>query len=327
MREERMLNLLGQIDNEYILEAAPRKKAGRKKAWHKWMAVAACLCLIAVSAITMTDWRIPTGDGQTDEGAGGPMPEENSDGYNPIPGGQITENTQDPDAQTQQTEYVSSPVYYGSLMFSDAELNIEALSLPEEADILPFDESLLSQDGCCMIVEGTIVNLYVKQYDYDVHDDKFDKNDIMHMQASTVVYEIAVGKTWYGEDVSGGTITVEDAAYFAEPALAVKTGRRYVLPLYEYGDTIWTLGHEYVGGDITRESRFSTVYPQHPQIEVTDDGFYFVPQDWTTLTSKNAREVIMNNLDQEYAYYRDKMYLVDSDSFTSQISVLVSNIE
>lgn len=149
----------------------------------------------------------------------------------------------------------------------------------------------------------------------------------MHMQSNTVVYEIAVDRTWYGEDVSGKTITVEDTEYFAEPAMAVKAGRRYVLPLYEYGDTIWTLGHEYAGGDITRESRLSTVYPYHPQIEVTDDGFYFVSQDWPTLTAKKAREVIMSGLDGEYVYYHDKMYLVDPDSFTSQMAVLVSNIE
>ena len=92
-----------------------------------------------------------------------------------------------------------------------------------------------------------------------------------------MVYEIAVDKTWLGEDISGETIIVEDTAYFAEPILAVKTGRRYVLPLYEYGENIWTLGHEYAGGDITRESRYSTVYPYYPQIEVTDGGFYIIP--------------------------------------------------
>ena len=46
-------------------------------------------------------------------------------------------------------------------------------------------------------------------------------------------------------------------------------------------------------------SVYSTIYPYHPQIEVTNDGSYLISQDWTTLTAKNAREVIMDTLDVE----------------------------
>ena len=140
MKEERILSLFGQIDNEYILEATPGKKAAGKKVWYKWVAAAACLCLVAAAAFTMTDWRIPTGDGKVDEGMGGLLPGEDPDGYSPMPEGETVDNTQNPDAQAQQTEYVSTPVYYGSLMFPEGELNVEALSLSVEADILPFDE-------------------------------------------------------------------------------------------------------------------------------------------------------------------------------------------
>lgn len=87
------------------------------------------------------------------------------------------------------------------------------------------------------------------------------------------------------------------------------------------------MGHECAGGDITRETTYSTIYPYHPQIEVTDDGLYLIPDDWTTLTAKNAREVIMDTLDEEYFYYHDKMRLVDEKTFAEQMAALIDVIE
>lgn len=177
-----------------------------------------------------------------------------------------------------------------------------------------------------MIIEGTVVDLYVKHYTYDVYSDKFEENGILHGRTDAIVYEVAVDKTWYGEDIGGGTILIEDTSYFTEPILAVKEGGRYVLPLYEYGNSIWTLGHEYAGGDITRETSYSTIYPFHPQIEVTNDGSYVVSQDWTTLAANNAKEVIMDTLDDD-DFWKDKMYLVDEKTFEEQMTILISNIK
>ncbi len=47
MKNERLLNIIGQVDEKYILEAAPGKQKKRKKAvWIQWGAMAACACLI-----------------------------------------------------------------------------------------------------------------------------------------------------------------------------------------------------------------------------------------------------------------------------------------
>lgn len=333
MKEERMLKLIGQIDNEYIMEAVPGKKAAKKNVWLKWSAAAACLCLIAITAFMVFNWRTPAGDSYVDAGEGDALLDGDPNGYDPLPGGQLADNTevsqQIPETLAPRTEYDTSPVYYSSLAFADGELNEEVLAFSESSmmDVKAFDEATLSQDHCYKIIEGTVVNLYVKHYTYDIYSDKFEKNGIMHSRTDTIVYEIAVDRTWYGEDISGDTILIEDTSYFTEPILAVKVGRRYVLPLYEYGESIWTLGHEYAGGDITRESRYSTIYPYHPQIAVTDDGSYLIPKDWSTLTAVNARDVIMDTLDEEYSYYQDKMCLVDADTFASQMSVLVSRIK
>lgn len=66
MKEKRILNVLGQVDEEYIEEAAPvsrrTKRQANKSGWVKWAALAACLCLVvigAMGAINGVRHRIP----------------------------------------------------------------------------------------------------------------------------------------------------------------------------------------------------------------------------------------------------------------------------
>ena len=46
MKEERILFALSDIDDGYIEEAAPAKGRTGKAVWIRWVAAAACLCLI-----------------------------------------------------------------------------------------------------------------------------------------------------------------------------------------------------------------------------------------------------------------------------------------
>ncbi len=308
MKNYELLDAVGGIDAEYVENAARERKSKRSSLWVKIVPAAACLCLILGAAVLFKPGtpNPPAGDNSGD------LPSASEyDAAVPSP----TDQTVD-----------ESPVYYSSLKLADSVLDEEMLALfkSNTLDVKAFDESMLSQDHCCMIIEGTVVNLYVKQYNYDVYSDKFEENGILHGRTDTLVYEVAVDKTWYGEDISGETVFVEDTSCFMDPVLAVKEGRRYVLPLYEYGETIWTGVHEYAGGDITRDSRYSTIYPYHPQIEVTNDGSYLVSQDWTTLTANNAKEVIMDTLDDDF--WKDKMYLVDENTFSNQMAVLIDSI-
>lgn len=53
MKEERILNVLGKVDEKYIKEADPEVKTKRKApVWTKWVAMAACLCLV-IGAVVM----------------------------------------------------------------------------------------------------------------------------------------------------------------------------------------------------------------------------------------------------------------------------------
>ena len=331
MKADKLLEAIGEINDEAIRSAKVKNKPKSRKGV-RLTSMAACLCLVVISAFAISKKYFQTPMGEEYIDAGDNSIDGNPNGYTPSPGSQASNDTeiseQDPAAQMENTESDMSPVYYSSLTLADGRLDEEALAFSESSvmDVKAFDESMLSQDHCCMIVEGTVVDLYVKHYTYDVYSDKFEENGILHGMTNTIIYEVAVDKTWYGGDISGNTILIEDTSYFTEPILAVKEGGRYVLPLYEYGDSIWTLGHEYAGGDITRETTYSTIYPYHPQIEVTNDGSYFVSQDWTTLTADNAREVIMDTLDDD-DFWKDKMYLIDGNTFAERMAVLIDAIK
>lgn len=217
----------------------------------------------------------------------------------------------------------NTAVYYSELDLPEGTLNQDMpdISYSDPSDIVKFSESVLLQEKCCMIIEGTVTNQYVKHYYYDVSENE----SVLHNVTDTVVYEIKVDKVWYGDDISGETIIVEDMFFYSDPVLMIKEGKRYVLPLYDAGESI-LLNDDFAEDDIKRESGLSIIYPYHPQIEITNDGEYLISDDWKTLTEKNSKKVIMDTLDDNNYYY-DKMCLIDEDSFAQQISILISELE
>lgn len=50
MKNEKLLNVIGKIDDELISGAVNDKKIKKKNAWIKWGAVAACLCVVVAGA-------------------------------------------------------------------------------------------------------------------------------------------------------------------------------------------------------------------------------------------------------------------------------------
>ena len=294
MNAKKFSDSLGELDAKYVDEALNYKKKTKKTIWISAAAAAACLLLIGAAVISKPVKKI-----------------ENKDGAN-LPS---TSETQD-----------NTPVHYSSLMSTSNKSNEEALKLFSESgymmDITKFEESDLLQNHCCMIIEGTVEKLYVKHYNYDIKSDKFEEGGVLHGKTDTVVYEVAVDKSWYGENLSGKTVLIEDSAYFADPTLAIKEGGRYVLPIYKCGDKILTPGDEYADGNIMRETTYSTIYPYHPQIAVASDGSYLVSEDWTSLINDYAKKVIIDDMDNDN-YWKDKVYSLDEDLFASQMNDLI----
>lgn len=59
MSEERLLHLLGQVNDEYIVEANPLIRDRKKRTWVRWFAMAACFCLL-VFGMTIESQAIST---------------------------------------------------------------------------------------------------------------------------------------------------------------------------------------------------------------------------------------------------------------------------
>lgn len=51
MKEKRFLRILGEVDEQYIKEAEPMKKANKKTTWQKYLSIAACFALVAVIGV------------------------------------------------------------------------------------------------------------------------------------------------------------------------------------------------------------------------------------------------------------------------------------
>lgn len=51
MKEKRILSVLGQVDENYIAEAAPGKTMRKKRIWRRVAIIAACVCLLLALSI------------------------------------------------------------------------------------------------------------------------------------------------------------------------------------------------------------------------------------------------------------------------------------
>lgn len=53
MKNKRLFDIVGEIDDRHIAEAAPAAKKSRKPVWVKWDAMAACLAVVVITAVSV----------------------------------------------------------------------------------------------------------------------------------------------------------------------------------------------------------------------------------------------------------------------------------
>lgn len=303
MKNYELLDAVGGIDAEYVQNAALKRKPRRSPLWVQIVPAAACLCLILGTAVFLKPGtpNLPV-DGNTVA-----VPHDASDNLPSVP----------------ENHAAAGPVIYDELKLSGHCANSDIIARFENAsaDVLPFQESMLSD--CAGIVEGEIVNMHIKEYSYTVENDKYAEGEKFGESKYTVVYEIQVDRSWYGDRSVGQTVLIEDEMFFPEEEFALKEGHRYVIPFYEAGDEIFA-GIHYTEGDITRDSIYSALYVYHPQIEVTQDNCYIVSEDWPSLLGGQARQIIISDSETEAGnWYQDKMWLVQAESFESGMQELI----
>ena len=62
----KLYNSITNVDNQFIEEAQTKTK--KKNGWLKWAAMAACLCLMFVGVLSISDWKnVPQGNQETTE--------------------------------------------------------------------------------------------------------------------------------------------------------------------------------------------------------------------------------------------------------------------
>lgn len=322
MNKEELFNGISGIRGD-ILEEAEKYTFGtkRKNSWRKWAVMVAILCVVVGSVLTVTSILNHGGEGK--QGSGKTTIIKGEDLVN-IAG----EDSPEPSYDT-KSEYLYSELTGGKDQTDGNEPNNQEFSeqgSTARADLAGFNESMLSEQNCIAIVEGKITNRYQKEYEYSFSSNKFGEDGVMHGKDSTMVYEVTISKIWSRDFDKSKTLIVEDQNISMDEVLPMQIGHSYVLPLFDYGNEIipFSAGNEEVlSGNLKRESRYSTIYPFHPQIESVEKG-YILSADWKSLTADKATPVIMDtNFGKGYEYYKDKMVFLSERDFAEKMEYLM----
>lgn len=222
-----------------------------------------------------------------------------------------------------ETTTEKDELFYSELIFHRGLSTINANG-SSTLDIAAFSESHMKE--CVAIVEGEILNVREKEYTVLYEFDKFSDGGILTEKTTTLIFEIKVGKNWCGDINEGEHITVENETFLCGEIFVPAVGGKYVLPLCDSGEDIRidTSGQKYLSGDTKRESKYSILYPFHPQIEKTDKGYLFT-SDWKSLITKDTQTVTVDiPMNEELSYYADKMRLNSAEVFEKQFKVLLT---
>ncbi len=222
---------------------------------------------------------------------------------------------------TKETTENSKLIY--SELISHREQTDLNISGYHSTNIASFNENHLKE--CVAIIEGEVLSVKEKEYTVVYEYDKFDTNTLTE-KTNTLIYEIKIEKVWYGNIKENEIITVQDEIFALSGTFSLAEGGTYVLPLCDSGEDIRIdmAGQKYLSGETKRESKYSTLYPFHPQIEKTDSGYLFTA-DWKTLVAEETKEVIVDvPLFEEY--YADKLRLNSADIFERQFKQLLGEI-
>ena len=301
-----MFEELSKIDEKYVEEAKEYKpkeykseeyklkeykpkeyKPKRRSSIMRYAVAAAAALLVTVSISVAAVNALPKHSHNISTAPGG---QKQADSMSI---GKITEKPVD-----SQNEVLPAIVEYGSLKIPNNDVEIAGINKVNSgasADILGFRESMLNDrmlKSGCSIIEGTITSAYLKTYNYEIYDDKFEKNGKFKTGETHVIYNVKVNRSWYGDFKPYETIKVEcENAIGIEKAVLLNVGHTYVFPLYKSSFVITHYGDKIAGGDSRYDSDIRIIYPYHEQIEITQDGYYVVSTEWKTIVAESKTVV------------------------------------
>ena len=212
------------------------------------------------------------------------------------------------------------------------------------ADIASFREEMLKNAD--LIVEGTVTETYVKQYDFTVEaPGKFENADgVMRIRytPNALVTTLRVERVYYAKDKFsvGCTVTFEDEILGLEGCFGYRAGVAYVIALRLLTEdankpieAYLSEDERLVEGEPFRDSQYCSLYPYQPPVEIAATGDYILPDTWASLTCGTAVPVTMDL--SEYCgwtqtnavFYTDRMRLVPAAEFRSSLQALLQRLE
>ena len=187
-------------------------------------------------------------------------------------------------------------------------------------DISAFDESMLQ--NACGIIEGEIIDLSTKQYEYATLSNKFAPNGRLNHKVSSVAYKIKIDRVFSGDFSVGDVVNVEDYNFICDSVISIKQGSHYVIPICK-GDRAFYESDQIVSGATSLESCYYTLYKFHPQIERINGG-YVVSSDWKTLITDECKSITMD-IDKMEFPFSVAMYYVPENIFNDRIRLVIQN--
>lgn len=177
-----------------------------------------------------------------------------------------------------------------------ADLTEPVPSLYDAADVLPFEEWMLSR--AIGVVEGEVT--------------ESGRSGLGGIGIPMYFYKLRVERVLCGDLTVGEEVTVK-AALHSETFECVKPGRRYVVPLVSNEGENRDYG--------TTRGGYRAVYPFEPMIERVSGG-YIVPRGWDSLITDGCTDVTG---DPAYHYkdYVGRMYCVPDEIFEVRMQQLI----
>jgi len=158
-----------------------------------------------------------------------------------------------------------------------------------------------------IVCKATVINMYKKEYNYSVYNNKFEVGGKFKYFERSNVYEVRIDKLFYSEGTvqEGDIIKIEEYEYFGTslswevPKLQLKKDNQYIFPLQKLDENISTHHGEYAEGDIKREGQY--VICTSVPIAITKNKEYVFSSIWESLIDENTVDVIKDNEEENKA--------------------------
>jgi hypothetical protein len=233
------------------------------------------------------------------------------------------------------------PVLYSSLNFGAAVTGDSILNYgiakdfqdakdTSESCLESFSEDILKDMN--IMCKVTVVNTYLKDYNYVVKEDKFrPEGELISQTEQSKIYDVRVDKIYYSDgDIKEGDIIKLEQHNFLGSSIGALSSElsiehEYILPLSKLENSTLLGITNYVEGNINLEGQYGIVYPFINQIEVTRNNEYIFHGGWKSLIDENTVDVILDSKkdNTEDVFYMNQIKLRRDKGFEDDLISLI----